>query len=69
MLAVVLALDGWKLIALLVILYVPCLLVPHVIHSKLMYGSYELLIILAAIAAGLWRLFRVVDRPMTEALG
>lgn len=57
-LATVLALDRWKLIALLVVLYVPCLLVPHVIHTRLMYGSYELLIILLAIAAGIWKLSR-----------
>ncbi len=67
-LAVVFRLDRWKLIALLVILYVPCLLVPHVIHTRLMYGSYELLIILFAIAAGIRRLFRVVDPPAVEAL-
>lgn len=66
-LAVVLQLERWKLIALLVVLYVPCLLVPYVIHTKLMYGSYELLIILGAIAAGIWRLFRTGDQLMPDA--
>ena len=65
-LAVVLQLERWKLIALLVVLYVPCLLVPYVIHTKLMYGSYELLIILGAIAAGIWRLFRTGDQLMPD---
>ncbi len=67
-LAVVFRLDRWKLIALLAVLYVPCLMVPHVIHSRLMYGSYELLIILFAIAMGIWRLFHVSDRPAIEAV-
>lgn len=67
-LAIVFGLDRWKLISLLVVLYVPCLLVPHVIHTRLMYGSYELAIILFAIAAGIWRLFRIDDRTATEVL-
>jgi hypothetical protein len=67
-LAVVLAWDRWRLIALLFLLYVPCLVVPYVIHSKLMHGSYELLIILVAIAAGIRRLFQAVNQPATEVL-
>ena len=67
-LAVVLGLDRWKLIALLAVLYVPCLLVPYVIHTQLMYGSYELLIILVAVGAGIWRLFRAVGRPLTAGV-
>jgi hypothetical protein len=60
-LAVVLGLSGWKLILLLVGLYAPSLAVPYVLHTKLMYGSYELCIILVALAAGIGRLWRTSE--------
>jgi hypothetical protein len=57
-LATTLELDGWKLIALVAVLFAPSLAVPHLLHTKLMYGAYELLILLAALGAGLWSLWR-----------
>jgi hypothetical protein len=66
-LAVTLRLEGWKLIALLAAMYAPSLAVPHVIHAKLMYGSYELCLILIALAAGIWRLWGKTGQGLEAA--
>jgi hypothetical protein len=65
-LALALELDRWKLIALMAALFVPSLLVPYIIHSKLMYGTYEVLIVLAALSAGMWRLWSTSARAGNE---
>lgn len=56
-LAITFELDRWKLIGLLLLLFAPSLAVPYILHSKLMYGSYELCILLGALTAGIWRLW------------
>jgi hypothetical protein len=57
-LALTLDLEGVRLVALLWLLFAPSLIMPHLIRSGLMYRSYDLIVILIALVAGIWRLWQ-----------
>ena len=53
-----LEIDRWKLIVLATAMFLPSLVVPHLLRTAAMHGSYELLLILIALAVGLSRLLK-----------
>ena len=59
--AIAMNIDRSKLIALMVVMFAPSLVVPYLLRTRSMHGSYELLLILIALAIGMRRLSKLRD--------
>jgi hypothetical protein len=57
----------WPL-AWMVVWFLPCLVVPRVIHSPILYGVYETVLVLTAFGLGYWRLWRGTAEGLADSL-
>ncbi len=54
-------LSGWKVVALVSAVYLPCLIVLPYVRPPLIPQTYSLVLVLAALGGGIWRLWRATS--------
>jgi hypothetical protein len=55
-----------RLVMLMIVMFLPCLLMPKLIHTPQLWGIYEVTLAIEAFALGFWRMWREAPAPFVE---